>query len=90
MRSMTTFRMNEIQPACAMTISISAPHLNPLPLAGEEANVKSNFQFPNVMNLITAPADLSSKDLPLREDVRLRAAFSARRCANRRAKRPSS
>ncbi len=25
----------------------------------------------NVMNLITAPADISSKDLPLREDVRL-------------------
>jgi len=33
--------------------------------------VKSNLQFPNVMNLITAPADISSKDLPLREDVRL-------------------
>src|SRR5574340_1585581 len=25
----------------------------------------------NVMNLIAAPADISSKDLPLREDVRL-------------------
>ncbi len=33
--------------------------------------MKSNLQFPNVMNLITAPADISSKDLPLREDVRL-------------------
>ncbi len=34
--------------------------------------MRSIALFPmNVMNLITAPADLSSKDLPLREDVRL-------------------
>ena len=32
---------------------------------------KGNLQFLNVMTLISAPADISSKDLPLREDVRL-------------------